>query len=222
MQKNKEETSKHSSDHDVKTSHRKKARACISPYFKVKKNSERRKTCAPQEMVSHFFQPDVEQPMTPPPGSRGLHRCVDYSPPKSPHGLIQERLHDHPWQLLVATIFLHKTSSRVALPLFEKFIQKYDAPCKVLSADWREIADLLQPMGLHKKRAQIIIRFSGEYLNKDWLYPDELFGIGKYGRDSYRIFCLGEWKKVQPKDHKLNLYYDWITEQDRLGLLCHY
>ena len=37
----------------------------------------------------------------------------------------------------------------------------------------------------------------GEYLTKDWEYPNELHGIGKYGNDSYRIFCVNEWKKVR-------------------------
>lgn len=36
-----------------------------------------------------------------------------------------------------------------------------------------------------------------EYLTKDWVYPEELHGIGKYGNDSYRIFCCGvEWLEV--------------------------
>ena len=35
-----------------------------------------------------------------------------------------------------------------------------------------------------------------EYLNKSWTYPNELYGIGKYGNDSYRIFCTEEWKEV--------------------------
>ena len=35
-----------------------------------------------------------------------------------------------------------------------------------------------------------------EYLTKSWTYPDELYGIGKYGSDSYRIFCVNEWKEV--------------------------
>ena len=69
-------------------------------------------------------------------------------------------------------------------------------------------------MGLHEKRAKILIRFSEEYLMKDWVYPNELYGIGKYGNDSYRIFCLGEWRDAQPKDHKLNLYHDWICQQN--------
>lgn len=35
-----------------------------------------------------------------------------------------------------------------------------------------------------------------EYLTKPWRYPIELHGIGKYGNDSYRIFCVNEWKQV--------------------------
>lgn len=40
--------------------------------------------------------------------------------------------------------------------------------------------------------------FSDEYLTKQWRYPIELHGIGKYGNDSYRIFCVNEWKQVRP------------------------
>ena len=48
------------------------------------------------------------------------------------------------------------------------------------------------------KIAQFVhILISEEYLTKDWNYPNELFGIGKYGNDSYRIFCVNEWKKVR-------------------------
>ena len=38
--------------------------------------------------------------------------------------------------------------------------------------------------------------FLEEYLTKQWRYPIELHGIGKYGNDSYRIFCLGEWREA--------------------------
>ena len=31
-----------------------------------------------------------------------------------------------------------------------------------------------------------------KYLKMDWEYPKELPGIGKYGDDSYRIFCCGQ------------------------------
>ena len=79
------------------------------------------------------------------------------------------------------------------------------------------LPELLQPLGLHEKRAKIIIRFSEEFLTKDWTYPIELYGIGKYGDDSYRIFCLGDWKSVTPNDRKLNFYHKWLLEQDKEG-----
>ena len=35
-----------------------------------------------------------------------------------------------------------------------------------------------------------------QYMAGNWCYPIELYGIGKYGNDSYRIFCTPEWKEV--------------------------
>ena len=35
-----------------------------------------------------------------------------------------------------------------------------------------------------------------EYLIYNWEYPIEPFGIGKYGNDSYKMFCVPEWNEV--------------------------
>ena len=35
-----------------------------------------------------------------------------------------------------------------------------------------------------------------EYLTYNWEYPIELYGIGKYGNDSYKMFCVPEWNEV--------------------------
>ena len=51
---------------------------------------------------------------------------------------------------------------------------------------------------------------SEEYLTVDWASPMELYGIGKYGNDSYRIFCVGDWRHVKPRDKMLNLYHKWL------------
>ena len=40
-----------------------------------------------------------------------------------------------------------------------------------------------------------------------------MYGIGKYGNDSYRIFCVEEWEYVKPRDHMLNKYHDWLKEK---------
>ncbi|KAM8930822.1 methyl-CpG-binding domain protein 4 [Pelodytes ibericus] len=142
-----------------------------------------------------------------------------WTPPRSPYNLVQEILFHDPWKLLLATIFLNKTSGRMAIPALWEFLERYPTPEVARTADWRIMSELLQPLGLYELRAKAIVRFSDEYLTKKWRYPIELHGIGKYGNDSYRIFCVNEWKAVQPKDHKLNKYHTWLWENhDKLGL----
>ncbi|XP_061311960.1 methyl-CpG-binding domain protein 4 isoform X1 [Pezoporus flaviventris] len=142
-----------------------------------------------------------------------------WTPPRSPFNLIQETLFHDPWKLLIATIFLNKTSGKMAIPVLWEFLKKYPSPEITRNADWREMSELLKPLGLYELRAKTIIKFSDEYLSKQWKYPIELHGIGKYGNDSYRIFCVNEWKEVQPQDHKLNVYHTWLWEnRDRLSI----
>lgn len=57
---------------------------------------------------------------------------------------------------------------------------------------------------------------SEEYITKAWKYPIELHGIGKYGNDSYKIFCVNEWRDVKPRDSKLVLYHKWLHENQSL------
>ncbi|XP_053932650.1 methyl-CpG-binding domain protein 4 isoform X2 [Cuculus canorus] len=142
-----------------------------------------------------------------------------WTPPRSPFNLIQETLFHDPWKLLIATIFLNKTSGKMAIPVLWEFLKKYPSPEITRTADWKEMSELLKPLGLYELRAKTIVRFSDEYLSKRWKYPIELHGIGKYGNDSYRIFCVNEWKEVQPQDHKLNVYHTWLWEnREKLSL----
>ncbi|XP_064606551.1 LOW QUALITY PROTEIN: methyl-CpG-binding domain protein 4-like [Liolophura sinensis] len=143
----------------------------------------------------------------------------DLAPPKSPYNLVQESLFMILGKLLVATVFLNKTTGKAALPILWDFFKKWPTAEATRKANWQEIADLIQPLGLQQKRAKMLIRFSDDFLTKDWRYPIELHGIGKYGNDSYRIFCINEWKHVKPSDHKLNLYHAWLWQNHRaLGI----
>ncbi|KAF5893210.1 methyl-CpG-binding domain protein 4, partial [Clarias magur] len=117
-----------------------------------------------------------------------------WTPPRSPFNLVQETLFHDPWKLLVATIFLNRTNGKLAIPLLWQFFERYPSAEVTRASDWKPLADLMQPLGLNSLRAKTLVRFSDEFLTKSWRYPDELYGIGKYGNDSYRIFCLGEWK----------------------------
>ncbi|XP_028396974.1 uncharacterized protein LOC114520836 [Dendronephthya gigantea] len=149
-----------------------------------------------------------------PPGLQRFH-SLRYTAPKSPFNLIQEKLCHDPWKLLVATIFLNKTKGCNAIPILWKFFDQFPNAAATTKADPTEIEDMIQSLGLFRKRARILKRFSTEYLCKAWQYPNELHGIGKYGNDSFRMFCLGECKDVLPDDHKLNLYHTWLCEPER-------
>ena len=45
-------------------------------------------------------------------------------------------------------------------------------------------------LAVPNRRARVIKRFSEDFMTKDWIYPKELYGIGKYGNDSYRCFIF--------------------------------
>ena len=142
-----------------------------------------------------------------------------WTPPRSPYCLIQEDLYSDPWQLLIATIFLTKTSASKAIPQIHKFLAKWPTVEAVINANYDEILTFLTPLGLENTRTRIILRFSDEYLEKDWKYPKELHGIGKYGNDSYRIFCVNEWRAVKPDDIPLTMYRNWLIENEKeLGI----
>ncbi|KAM6059909.1 methyl-CpG-binding domain protein 4 isoform 2-T3 [Theristicus caerulescens] len=176
------------------------------------------------EMDANVLQPHDQKSFTavkmlpaPSPPRRKAFR--KWTPPRSPFNLVQETLFHDPWKLLIATIFLNKTSGKMAIPVLWEFLKKYPSPEITRTADWKEMSELLRPLGLYELRAKTIIKFSDEYLSKQWKYPIELHGIGKYGNDSYRIFCVNEWKEVQPQDHKLNVYHAWLWEnRERLSI----
>uniref|UniRef100_A0A8C8AXB3 Methyl-CpG-binding domain protein 4 n=1 Tax=Otus sunia TaxID=257818 RepID=A0A8C8AXB3_9STRI len=177
--------------------------------------------CIPRTQVdrrktSLYFSSKYSKEAPSPPRRKAFRK---WTPPRSPFNLIQETLFHDPWKLLIATIFLNKTSGKMAIPVLWEFLKKYPSPEIARTADWKEMSELLKPLGLYELRAKTIIKFSGEYLSKHWRYPIELHGIGKYGNDSYRIFCVNEWKEVQPQDHKLNMYHAWLWEnRQRLSI----
>ena len=78
-----------------------------------------------------------------------------------------------------------------------------------------KIQNMIKPLGLSERRSRSLVRMSNDYIHKDWKdTPDVLYGVGKYASDAYRIFCLGDWRNVTPKDHALNDYHVWLSEKE--------
>jgi len=52
-----------------------------------------------------------------------------------------------------------------AIPVLWQFFERWGSAQLTRDADWKPIAELLQPLGLHEKRAKMLIRFSGRLTN---------------------------------------------------------
>ncbi|KAH7426557.1 hypothetical protein KP509_10G006000 [Ceratopteris richardii] len=138
-------------------------------------------------------------------------------PPISVHALIQEELYQDPWKVLVACMLLNKTSGTQMRKIIWDFFDLCPTPEVASTIDTNKIEDIIRGLGLQKKRAQMIQKFSKDYLGKEWSNVGQLHGIGKYATDAYAIFCEGRWREVEPKDHKLVDYWQYLRDTDGLG-----
>ncbi|PSC75056.1 methyl-binding domain 4 [Micractinium conductrix] len=144
-------------------------------------------------------------------------RLCLWEPPVSPYGLLEEELYDDPWKLLVACMLLNKTSGAQVRKVIWELFSLCPTPAAAIAADVQQVQNLIQPLGLFRKRALAIQQLSHEYLYKVWRDPTELYGIGKYAADAYLMFSRGRWREVQPDDKDLKRYHEWLESTGGLG-----
>lgn len=129
--------------------------------------------------------------------------------PLSPHYIFEEEFSTNPWAILIATIFLTKTAGKVARPYMKAFFDEYPTPHHVLAGCPNSLERFFENLGL-RKRADTIWKLSYQFVSARWRRASDLCGIGKYGEDAYRIFCLGH-TDLDPGDRYLKLYLDWLS-----------
>jgi len=134
----------------------------------------------------------------------------DWVPPKSPVGMLQEDLWPDEWRILVACLLHNLTTRKQVDKVYQNLFQKYPSPEAMAQSNESELSEIIQSLGMQNKRAKTLKRFSQEYLEKPWKDVIELYGCGKYADDCHKIFCMGHWREVQPSDHALNRYHDWL------------
>ena len=96
------------------------------------------------------------------------------------------------WQHMVGVICLNQTGRKRVKKVLPEFFEKFPTAIDLLQSDKDTVADMLKELGMKHVRANRIWRMSEEYLGWDGKDATELFGIGKYGSDSYRIFYKNE------------------------------
>ena len=107
------------------------------------------------------------------------------------------------WQHMVAVICLNQTGRKKVKKLLPGFFKRFPTPEQIFESDRDTIAEMLKELGMKNVRAHRIWRMTEEYMNWDGEDATELFGIGKYGSDSYRIFYKNEIPdNIQDKELK--------------------
>nr|XP_042129822.1 methyl-CpG-binding domain protein 4 isoform X3 [Peromyscus maniculatus bairdii] len=116
------------------------------------------RTQVEKRKTSLYFSSKYNKEALSPPRRKAFKK---WTPPRSPFNLVQETLFHDPWKLLIATIFLNRTSGKMAIPVLWEFLEKYPSAEVARTADWRDVSELLKPLGLYDLRAKTIIKFSG-------------------------------------------------------------
>ena len=118
------------------------------------------------------------------------------------------------WQHMVGVICLNQTGRKKVKKLLPSFFERFPTAEDLLESDKETIASMLEGLGMKNVRAHRIWRMSEEYLDWDGEDATELFGIGKYGSDSYRIFYKNEIPDdVRDKELKRYIKEEFTLEE---------
>ena len=110
------------------------------------------------------------------------------------------------WQHMVGVICLNQTNRKQVKAVLPKLFKKWATHTELLSsATISKLEQMLQPLGMQKKKAERIYRMSEQFDDWDGVDATELYGIGKYGSDSYRLFYKNEIP-TNVGDHELQRY----------------
>ena len=108
------------------------------------------------------------------------------------HDLMVQQQVKSIWQHMVGVICLNKTRREKVKKMLPAVFEKFPTAIHLLQSDKDKIAEMLKDLGMKHVRANRLWRMSQDYLGWDGEDATELFGIGKYGSDSYRIFYKDE------------------------------
>lgn len=116
------------------------------------------------------------------------------------------------WQHMVAVIMLNQTGRKPVKTVFPIFIDRWRTPDAFYRAfthfnQEQEIKDIIWPLGMVNVRYTRLRRMTEDFLPWDHHDATKLYGIGKYGSDSYEIFFKNNYH-VEPTDKELRRYLE--------------
>jgi len=107
------------------------------------------------------------------------------------------------WQHMVAVIMLNQTGRKPVKTVFPGAFYRAFAYFN----QEQEIRDIIWPLGMVNVRYNRLRRMTEDFLTWDHSDAKKLYGIGKYGSDSYEIFFKQNYD-VEPTDKELKRYLE--------------
>lgn len=118
--------------------------------------------------------------------------------------MVQQQV-DDAWQHFVGVIMLNQTGRKAVKTTLPEFLYWFPTALSLLHADEEFVKSIIQPLGMGNVRYTRLLRMSQDYLTWDGNDATMLYGIGKYGSDSYEIFYKNNYS-VSPTDKELIRY----------------
>jgi methyl-CpG-binding domain protein 4 len=118
--------------------------------------------------------------------------------------MVQEQI-SGTWQHFVAVIMLNQTGRKQVKTVLPEFLHKWSTADEFLVAGVGYVIEVIKPLGMYNRRANTLRRMSEDWKTWDGIDATKLYGIGRYGSDSYEIFFNGR-RDIIPTDHELCRY----------------
>ena len=111
------------------------------------------------------------------------------------------------WQHMTAVIMLNQTGRKPVKTVAPIFWSNWKSAYSFLQATEQEVKNIIWSLGMVNIRYKRLHQMSRDFLT--WYGNDAtmLYGIGKYGSDSYEIFFKNN-HSVEPTDKELKRYLE--------------
>jgi len=120
--------------------------------------------------------------------------------------MVQQQI-SNPWEHMVGVIMLNQTGRKMVKSVLPEFLYWFPTPVVLIQADEEFVKSIIAPLGMVNVRYNRLVRMSTDYLTWNGEDATMLYGIGKYGSDSYEIFFKNNYS-VQPTDKELKRYLE--------------
>lgn len=120
--------------------------------------------------------------------------------------MVQQQV-NNVWQHMVGVICLNQTHRKQVKRILPDFFKRWPTHVSILQDSREDVEEMIAPLGMRKVRSERIYRMSEQFESWDGGDATELYGIGKYGSDSYRLFYRNEIPE-NVGDHELKRYIE--------------